>query len=54
MPAAIIIAGNGTLHCPDELKALAEKANIPVTSTLHAMGVFGRRHRYQEGQCDYS
>lgn len=36
----IIIAGNGTLHCPEELKALAEKANVPVTTTLHGMGVF--------------
>eukprot|EP00668_Euglena_longa_P047607 GGOE01063487.1.p1 GENE.GGOE01063487.1~~GGOE01063487.1.p1 ORF type:complete len:591 (-),score=94.54 GGOE01063487.1:227-1999(-) len=40
----IIIAGNGTLHCPDELKALAEKANVPVASTLHAMGVFDENH----------
>jgi acetolactate synthase-1/2/3 large subunit len=40
----IIIAGNGTLHCPEELKALAEKANVPVTTTLHGMGVFNELH----------
>ena len=40
----IIIAGNGCLHCPDELKELAEKANCPVTTTLHGMGAFDELH----------
>jgi len=36
----IIIAGQGIIDAKEELTALAEAANIPVTTTLHAMGVF--------------
>merc|ERR1712232_1222292 len=40
----IIIAGQGCNDCPEDLKAFAEKLQIPVTSTLHALGVFDERH----------
>jgi acetolactate synthase I/II/III large subunit len=36
----IIIAGKGCLDCSDELAKFANKNNIPVTTTLHAMGCF--------------
>ena len=40
----VIIAGQGCNDAPEELKAFAEKMQIPVTSTLHALGVFDERH----------
>lgn len=40
----VIIAGMGCNDCADELKAMAEALNIPVTSTLHALGSFDERH----------
>ena len=40
----IIIAGQGCNDAPAELKAVAETFQIPVTTTLHAMGVFDERH----------
>mmetsp|Transcript_10520 Transcript_10520/g.30986 ORF Transcript_10520/g.30986 Transcript_10520/m.30986 type:complete len:824 (-) Transcript_10520:195-2666(-) len=40
----VIIAGQGCNDAPEELKALAETLQIPVTTTLHAMGVFDERH----------
>jgi len=36
----IIIAGKGCLDCSDELTKFATKNNIPVTTTLHALGCF--------------
>ena len=40
----IIIAGQGCNDAPAELLAVAETFQIPVTTTLHAMGVFDERH----------
>ena len=40
----IIIAGQGCNDSPKELLELAERFQIPVTTTLHAMGVFDERH----------
>lgn len=40
----VIIAGMGCNDCPEELKAFAEALQIPVTSTLHALGAFDERH----------
>lgn len=40
----VIIAGQGCNDCPNELKLFAEKLQIPVTTTLHALGVFDERH----------
>tara|TARA_B110000208_G_C11786162_1_gene435695 strand:- start:1297 stop:3075 length:1779 start_codon:yes stop_codon:yes gene_type:complete len=36
----VIIAGQGTLDCHYELREFVHRANIPITTTLHAMGVF--------------
>jgi acetolactate synthase-1/2/3 large subunit len=40
----IIIAGQGCNDAPEELKVFAEALQIPVTTTLHGMGVFDERH----------
>jgi len=40
----IIIAGQGCNDSPQELKAFAEHLQIPVTTTLHALGAFDERH----------
>lgn len=40
----VIIAGQGCNDCPDELKEFAEMLKIPVTTTLHALGVFDERN----------
>ena len=40
----IILAGQGANDSPEEIKAFAEALRIPVTTTLHAMGVFDERH----------
>lgn len=40
----LIIAGQGCNDAPAELLAVAEKLQIPVTTTLHGMGVFDERH----------
>lgn len=39
----IIIAGQGCNDCPEDLKEFAEKLQIPVTTTLHALGTFDER-----------
>jgi acetolactate synthase-1/2/3 large subunit len=39
----IIIAGAGCNDCPEELKEFAKAMQIPVTSTLHALGAFDER-----------
>jgi len=36
----IIIAGQGVIDCPELLTEFARSANIPVATTLHAMGCF--------------
>jgi len=40
----VIIAGQGCNDSAEELKYFAEKLQIPVTTTLHAMGCFDERH----------
>ena len=40
----VIIAGQGCNDSEEELKAFAEKLQIPVTTTLHALGCFDERH----------
>jgi acetolactate synthase-1/2/3 large subunit len=40
----IILAGQGCNDSADELKKFAEKLQIPVTTTLHALGCFDERH----------
>mmetsp|Transcript_30902 Transcript_30902/g.90327 ORF Transcript_30902/g.90327 Transcript_30902/m.90327 type:complete len:812 (-) Transcript_30902:129-2564(-) len=40
----VIVAGQGVNDAPAELLAFAEALQIPVTTTLHAMGVFDERH----------
>lgn len=40
----IIIAGQGCNDSADELKEFAEMMQIPVTTTLHALGSFDERH----------
>lgn len=40
----ILLAGQGCNDCPEDLKKLAETLRIPVTTTLHALGVFDERH----------
>lgn len=39
-----IIAGQGCNDAPEELKAFAEKLQIPVATTLHGLGCFDERH----------
>lgn len=36
----VIICGQGSLHCADEIEKLVETSNIPVTTTIHAIGVY--------------
>lgn len=40
----VIIAGQGCNDAPDELVAFAEALQIPLTTTLHALGTFDERH----------
>lgn len=40
----VIVAGQGTNDAPEELKAFAEALQIPVATTLHALGTFDERH----------
>jgi len=40
----IIVAGQGCNDCAEELKEFAEAMNIPVATTLHALGCFDERH----------
>ena len=40
----VIIAGQGCNDSAEELKAFAEKLQIPVTTTLHALGTFDERN----------
>ena len=40
----ILYVGQGANHCAKELSEFVEKTNIPVTTTLLALGVFDERH----------
>jgi len=40
----ILCVGQGINDCPKELLEFVEKTNIPVTTTLHSLGVFDERH----------
>ena len=40
----VIIAGQGCNNYPDELRELVINGNIPITTTIHAMGVFPESH----------
>jgi len=40
----IIVAGQGCNDCAEDLKEFAEAMNIPVATTLHALGCFDERH----------
>jgi len=39
----ILLAGQGCNNCPNDLKILADTLQIPVTTTLHALGCFDER-----------
>jgi len=39
----IFYVGQGASNCPEILKKIAHKANVPVTTTCHAMGIFDER-----------
>lgn len=39
----LIIAGQGCNECPEELKQFAKSMQIPVTTTLHALGCYDER-----------
>lgn len=40
----ILYVGQGAIDCTRTLRAFAEASNIPVTTTLHAMGIFDEHH----------
>lgn len=40
----VILVGQGCNSCSDKLRDFAIKGNIPVTTTIHAMGVFDEVH----------
>lgn len=40
----VLYVGQGAADCPEALLKFAERFQIPVTTTLHAMGVFDERH----------
>jgi len=39
----IFYVGQGASHCPDILRKVAAKAQVPVTTTVHGMGIFDER-----------
>merc|ERR1719356_721312 len=39
----ILYVGQGASHCPELLRKVARKAQIPVTTTVHGMGIFDER-----------
>jgi len=39
----ILYVGQGASHCPELVKAIAHQAQVPVTTTCHAMGIFDER-----------
>jgi len=40
----VLLVGQGGIDAPDEIRELAEKADLPTTTTVHAMGVFDELH----------
>lgn len=40
----ILYVGQGAIDCAPTLRAFAAASNIPVTTTLHAMGIFDEHH----------
>jgi len=40
----IMVVGQGASDCHELVRQVAEKANIPVTTTCHGMGIFDERH----------
>lgn len=40
----ILCVGQGVNDCPEALKIFVEKTNIPITTTLHALGSFDEMH----------
>ncbi|RHY07598.1 hypothetical protein DYB25_009396 [Aphanomyces astaci] len=40
----VIYAGQGTQHCSDQLRELAIKMNLPVTTSFQGMGAFDETH----------
>jgi acetolactate synthase-1/2/3 large subunit len=51
MKRPIIIVGKGCADYADKLRTFAIKANIPVTSTLHGMGIFDETHYLSLKMC---
>jgi len=39
----IFYVGQGANHCPEILRQVVKKANAPITTTVHAMGVYDER-----------
>jgi acetolactate synthase-1/2/3 large subunit len=39
----IFYVGQGASHCPELLRQVAKKAGVPVTTTVHGMGIFDER-----------
>lgn len=39
----ILYVGQGASHCPEMVRKIAAKAKIPVTTTVHGMGIFDER-----------
>jgi len=39
----IFYVGQGASHCPEILRKVAAKAEVPVTTTVHGMGIFDER-----------
>lgn len=39
----IFYVGQGANHCKDILRQVVKKANVPITTTIHAMGVYDER-----------
>tara|TARA_B100001248_G_C27389834_1_gene461733 strand:+ start:224 stop:2029 length:1806 start_codon:yes stop_codon:yes gene_type:complete len=40
----VVIAGNGCLDSYNELRKFIDKSNIPITTTLHGMGIYDERN----------
>lgn len=40
----VIICGQGSLHCKKEIKQLVETSNIPITTTIHALGIYNENN----------
>ena len=39
----VVVAGNGCLDSSPELREFIKRANIPITTTIHGMGVYDER-----------